>query len=103
MENEKRTRGRPKGLPKTGGRTKGTPNKVTRDLRGFLQKLLTENQAQIKRDLKELEPKDRLTILEKFMPYVIPKRTETDITADITDFSRFSDEDLNTIIQNIKI
>ena len=27
------TRGRPKGLPKTGGRQKGTPNKFTKDLR----------------------------------------------------------------------
>lgn len=27
--------GRPKGLPKTGGRQKGSPNKVTTDLREF--------------------------------------------------------------------
>lgn len=30
------TRGRPKGLPKTGGRKKGTPNKINTDLRGMI-------------------------------------------------------------------
>ena len=29
--------GRPKGLPKTGGRTKGTPNKLTADIKALAQ------------------------------------------------------------------
>lgn len=29
--------GRPKGLPKTGGRTKGTPNKVSADIKALAQ------------------------------------------------------------------
>jgi len=29
--------GRPKGLPKTGGRKKGTPNKATRDIKAMAQ------------------------------------------------------------------
>lgn len=29
--------GRPKGLPKTGGRTKGTPNRVTADIKALAQ------------------------------------------------------------------
>lgn len=31
-----RSVGRPKGLPKTGGRAKGVPNKVTRDLKEMI-------------------------------------------------------------------
>lgn len=29
--------GRPKGLPKSGGRTKGTPNRVTADIKALAQ------------------------------------------------------------------
>lgn len=34
MAAPKRSRGRPKGTPKTGGRTKGVVNKITGDLKG---------------------------------------------------------------------
>jgi hypothetical protein len=34
--------GRPKGLPKFGGRAKGTPNKVTRDLKEMIMAALDE-------------------------------------------------------------
>lgn len=71
--------GRKKGLPKTGGRQAGTPNKVSSKLKDFLTDVLDENREQIRKDLKSLEPKDRLTILEKFMQYVTPKKHEEDI------------------------
>ena len=35
--------GRPKGTPKTGGRTAGTPNKATREFRETINKLLEGN------------------------------------------------------------
>jgi hypothetical protein len=35
-------RGRPPGLPKTGGRKAGTPNKVTRDIRALCQRYTVE-------------------------------------------------------------
>ena len=64
---------RPKGTPKTGGRTKGTPNKVTTTLKEFVTNLINQNRRQMKRDLKSLSPKDRLYILDKLMQYVLPK------------------------------
>ncbi len=35
--------GRPKGTPKTGGRSAGTPNKATREFRETINKLLEGN------------------------------------------------------------
>lgn len=55
------------------GRPKGTPNKVTKDIRRFILNLLETNQAAVKRDLKAVEPKDRLLFYEKLLQYAIPK------------------------------
>jgi hypothetical protein len=63
-----------KGDQKTGGRKKGTPNKVSADLRGWINALIESNREQLEADLKALEPKDRIIILEKLMQYVIPKQ-----------------------------
>ena len=69
------------GCPKTGGRKKGTPNKVTGTLKEWLEDILNENRQQIKEDLAALKPKDRLLIIEKLLQYVIPKqKTELEIT-----------------------
>lgn len=58
---------------KTGGRKKGTPNKNTKPLRDWFLSLIDENRAQIEKDLKALEPKERLQWIEKILPYVLPK------------------------------
>ena len=72
-----------KGTPKTGGRKAGTPNKISVGLKDFISKLLFKNRKQMERDLQELQPKERLLILEKMMQYVIPKQREFDISADL--------------------
>lgn len=72
--------GRPKGLPKTGGRAKGTPNKVTKDLRGIIAGFVERNAKRMQEDFDQItEPKDRLMLLEKLMQYVIPKKREDDV------------------------
>ena len=60
--------------PKTGGRTKGTPNKVTATMREWLQDLIDENTELLKEDFKNLEPKDRMTFITQIMPYLVPKK-----------------------------
>lgn len=67
---------RPKGMPKTGGRAKGTPNKVTTSLKEWISLLIEQNREQIVQDLTELEPKERLQFLLKLMEYIIPKAKE---------------------------
>ena len=72
---------RAKGTPKTGGRAKGTPNKITGTLKDFVFGLIEENREQMQQDLKALNPKDRLLVLERFLQYVLPKQQA--ITADL--------------------
>ena len=40
------------------GRPKGTPNKITQDMRQWLSTVIDKNRRQIERDLKALEPKE---------------------------------------------
>lgn len=58
---------------KTGGRQKGTPNKTTSTLRDWFLQLINDNRAQIEKDLREMEAKDRLQWIERILPYVLPK------------------------------
>lgn len=67
---------RTKGTPKTGGRTTGTPNKVTSTLKEFIKGIINNNRDQIEKDLKALQPKERLMILERLMQYIVPKQSE---------------------------
>ena len=48
------------------------------------------------RDLKALEPKDRLIILEKLMQYIIPKQQAQSI-----DITSLTDEQLTSVINEI--
>ena len=76
-------------MPKKGhtnnpkGRPKGTPNKVTGDLRQWLNKLVDDNRTTFEADLKELEPAQRLQILEKLMQYCTPKLQAISVEAQI--------------------
>ena len=72
------------GKGKTGGRQKGVPNKVTTTLREYISELINDHREQIKKDLRALEPKERLQILERLMSYVTPKVQAVDISAEIS-------------------
>ena len=65
--------GRIKGTPKTGGRQAGTPNKITSTVRNWIVELINNNREQVERDFQQLKPIDRLNMLEKLLPYVLPK------------------------------
>ena len=65
------------------GRPKGTPNKTTTDLRKWLDELLSKNVSVMENDLAMLEPKERLTILERFMQYTIPKHQSISLEAQL--------------------
>lgn len=66
-----------KGRKKTGGRKKGSLNKDTKEIRNFLKTLI--NETQIKQDLEDLEPIERLNFLVKLLPYIVPKQKEIDL------------------------
>jgi hypothetical protein len=60
---------------KYGGRQKGTPNKLTKELRTVLKDILYQELEQIQEHLDSLKPKERIELLIKLMPYVLPKVT----------------------------
>lgn len=70
---------------KTGGRTKGTPNRTTKTARDIFAETTSEyyNSEQFIKDLAVLDPKDRLTIMEKLTGYVVPKMQSTTIDATV--------------------
>lgn len=64
---------RSKGTPKTGGRTPGTVNRLTKELREVLKNLLFEELEALPENINKLEPKDRIEVLIKLIPYILPK------------------------------
>ena len=80
------------------GRPKGTPNKATQTAREWVQMLIDNNREQLERDLQLLESKERWQVIERLMQYVVPKQQA--VTAQI-DFNRLSDEQLDTIINEL--
>jgi uncharacterized protein (UPF0305 family) len=86
------------GKGKFGGRKKGTPNKLTSSVREWLSELIDKNREQIERDIEQLDPKDRLQVLERLMQYVIPKQQA--VRADV-DFSQLTDEDLDLLVSSL--
>lgn len=67
---------------KTGGRAKGTPNEVTRELREMVSTFLTDNWDMIQKDFEQLEPKDRLMFYERLLSYGLPKLQRTEVKTD---------------------
>lgn len=78
------------------GRPKGTPNKITGSVRQWLAEVINKNRRQIIKDLKTLEPRERLTMLEKLMQYVIPKQQVQRI-----DFNEMSENEMDYIINQL--
>ena len=64
---------------KTGGRVKGTPNKLTTEVRKIISDSLTPTLENLQNDLNSLSTKDRLDIVAKLLNFVLPKLKETDI------------------------
>lgn len=58
---------------KTGGRTAGTPNKVTTELRKTLKGIIAGELETLPATLQELPAKERLDLVIKLMPFCLPK------------------------------
>ena len=65
---------------KYGGRQKGTPNRITKELRTLLKDILYQELEQVRERLELLEPKERIELLIKLMPYALPKVTSVSHT-----------------------
>lgn len=87
-----------KGSEKKGGRVKGTPNKITLELRSWVALLIDNNRQQLEKDLKALDPKERWNIIEKLIQYTIPKMQSV---SNEIEFEKLTDEQINHIIKSI--
>ena len=58
---------------KTGGREIGTPNKTTSELRKKLKHIVDDELQILQDNINELQPKERIDLLIKLLPYVMPK------------------------------
>jgi len=91
------------------GRPRGTPNKVTTDLRKWVENLVSKNLSEMEKDLQKIEPKERLVILERLMQYILPKlqsiTVEAQIQAEYDAIERLlnnaPDEAINEIVERL--
>jgi hypothetical protein len=58
---------------KTGGRSKGTPNKTTAQLKKMLSAIIDDELKELPEQLEKMKPYQRADILTKLIQYVIPK------------------------------
>ena len=81
--------GRPKGIPKTGGRVAGTVNKATVEFRETVTKLLSDNAANVGLWLSQVaeghgenkpDPGKALDLMAKLAEYAAPKLNRTEHT-----------------------
>lgn len=74
---------RNKGLPKTGGRSAGTPNKFTGTMKGFIIRVLEGNQQQFEEYLNKLPPKEFVMVYERLLQYIVPKQQNLKCEGDL--------------------
>ena len=84
-------KGQPKGLPKTGGRLAGVPNKVTQEFRETVRQLLEDNKDNVSVWLTQVasgtedskpDPKGALDMITKLAEFAAPKLARTEIAGD---------------------
>ena len=70
---------------KTGGRTAGTPNRVTKALREQIEGIVQTMLAGVPDALPDMETADRMKVLTALLPYVLPKLNSTDIEVTVSE------------------
>lgn len=95
------------GLPKgrtnnPAGRAKGTPNKVTTELRSRMSDFLSARWEDIEEDFRQLDPLSRITMYERMLKFVLPAMQSVSMEASIhTRIEGLSDQQLNSLIEKV--
>jgi hypothetical protein len=58
---------------KYGGRTKGTPNRLTKEMRTILKNILFTELENIEELMDSLDSKQRIELVIKLLPFILPK------------------------------
>jgi len=80
------------------GRPVGSSNKVTTEIKTWIQALIDDNRGQLEADLKKLEPKERWQIIERLMQFVTPKMQAVESTMEL---DMLSEEHIDKIVVDI--
>lgn len=62
------------GRGRLGGREKGTPNKLTADLKTWIAEILDDGRAKFVESLNDLESSEYIRVYTSLLNYVIPKQ-----------------------------
>ena len=81
-----------------GGRPKGTPNRITAELREWISQFIDQNKEQIQADWITLEPKDRIVLFEKLLKYALPTLQASSIDLG---FEKLPDDQLDAIVHRL--
>jgi hypothetical protein len=88
---------------KTGGRVKGTPNRVTGALRDRITLFLEENWTKLEADFETLEPLQRFQLFEKLLQYSLPKLQTISHDLELRKkLEALSEDELDSIIERMK-
>lgn len=82
---------------KTGGRTAGTPNRLTTPMRRAILDIIAKQWPKVEADLAKLKPKDRLQIIVKLLPFVAPQFSSVNLSLNSMPL-----EDLEMIAEFVK-
>lgn len=66
---------------KFGGRKAGTPNKTSQEMREFIQAFLEFHIDNLDEIFEKLKPRDKMSVIIKMLPYILPKHMVMDVTA----------------------
>lgn len=95
---EKRKVGRPKGTPKTGGRQKGTPNRVTTETKDWFVYLLNSNRKRLEKAMEAMDDRELWDNFQKLFPYIVPKMQASEVKID---YDHLTDEQIDLIIDEL--
>lgn len=78
------------------GRPKGTPNKVTSDLKQWVNEILTEGRGKFMENLGKLPPDEYVKAFTALLNYVLPKQQAMSVDAQISAEYKAMQELMNT-------
>lgn len=81
---------------KFGGRTKGTPNKTTTEVKNLLHEFISCNIENLQVDFDSLEPKDRLAFFERALRFILPTQQKSEI-----DINQLSESELEKLTDSL--
>ena len=89
------------GKGRLGGRAKGTPNKVTADLKTWVASILDNGRDKFVESLEQLEPAEYVRVFTGLLNYVLPKQQAVGIDAKVNDAKPMSMEEARRIIAEL--